>query len=283
MDLLLCCGFCLLLLVLLVDSCSATASVGSGRCVRQGKAAYAPSLSPLPQGDGACGYGAMAAEINGGFLAAGGPRLHRGGLGCGRCFQMRCRDARLCSSRGVRVVLTDFHRSNRTDFLLAGPAFAGLAKPGMAHQLKGLADDLPVEYKRIPCDYKDKNLSILVEEGSKRPSTLVVKFLYQGGQTDILAVDVAAVGSSEWRFMTRVQGPVWSTDRAPAGALQFRAVVTGGYDGKWVWAEQEVLPADWRPGQVYDTGVRIADVARGDDGCRGCGATAAPAAALEWK
>jgi hypothetical protein len=32
-----------------------------------------------------------------------------------------------------------------------------------------------------------------VEEQSKRPSKLVVKFLYQGGQTDILAVDVAQV------------------------------------------------------------------------------------------
>ncbi|CAL5082905.1 unnamed protein product [Urochloa decumbens] len=273
--------FLCLLLVLLVSACSAAggASAGGERCVRQGKASYAPSLSPVPQGSGVCGYGAMAAEINGGFLAAGGPRQHRGGLGCGRCFQMRCKDAKLCSSRGVRVVLTDFHRSNRTDFLLGGPAFAGLAKPGMAHELKSL-DALSVEYKRIPCDYKDKNLSIRVEEESKSPSNLVVKFLYQGGQTDILAVDVAPVGSSEWRFMTRVRGPVWRTDRAPAGPLQFRAVVTGGYDGKWVWAEREVLPAHWRPGQVYDTGVRIADVA--SDGCRGCAGGAA-AAALDWK
>jgi hypothetical protein len=245
---------------------------------------------------------------------------------------MRCRDAKLCSAGGVRVVLTDFHRSNRTDFLLAGPAFAALAKPGMAQQLNRL-DALSVEYKRlasfflsstvfisikisekrrfiryiyiyiynnknfhvltnlphrvvfgwgrIPCEYKEKNLSIRVEEGSdKNRGNLVVKLLYQGGQTDILAVDVAPVGSSaEWRFMTRVYGPVWSTPRAPAGPLQFRAVVTGGYDGKWVWAEQEVLPADWRPGQVYDTGVRIADVAR--DGCRGC--AAADAAMDDWK
>jgi hypothetical protein len=37
---------------------------------------------------GACGYDAMATEINGGFFAAGGPRQHRGGLGCDRCFQV---------------------------------------------------------------------------------------------------------------------------------------------------------------------------------------------------
>ncbi|XP_062190781.1 expansin-like A3 [Phragmites australis] len=258
-----------LMFLLISSSCGASACE---RCVRRGKAAYSPSLSPLPHGGGVCGYGAMAAEINGGFLAVGGSRQHRGGLGCGRCFQMRCRDAKLCSS-GVRVVLTDFHRSNRTDFLLSGPSFVGLAKPGMANELKRL-DALSVEYKRIPCDYKDKNLSLLVEEHSQRPNYLVVKLLYQGGQTDIHAVEVAQVGSSDWRFMARVYGPVWSTDRAPAGPLQFRVVVTGGYDGKWVWAEQEVLPANWRPGQVYDTGVRIADVAK--EGCQGC-------ATLDWK
>jgi hypothetical protein len=64
-------------------------------------------------------------------------------------------------------------------------------------------------------------------------------------------------GSSSWRFMTRDHGPAWSTCHAPAGPLQFRLVVTGGYDGKWVWAEGEVLPRRWEVGRVYDAGVQI--------------------------
>ena len=46
---------------------------------------------------------------------------------------------------------------------------------------------------RIPCEYaKDRNLSIRVEK-SRPPSDLSIRFLYQGGQTDIVAVDVATV------------------------------------------------------------------------------------------
>lgn len=47
---------------------------------------------------------------------------------------------------------------------------------------------------RIPCDYqKQKNLGIRVEESSRKPHYLAIKFLYQGGQTEIVAVDVAQV------------------------------------------------------------------------------------------
>lgn len=60
--------------------------------------------------------------------------------------------------------------------------------------------------------------------------------------------------------MSRDDGPVWSTDRAPAGPLHLRMVVTGGYGGKWVWAREEVLPADWKTGSVYDLGVQISDI-----------------------
>jgi hypothetical protein len=76
------------------------------------------------------------------------------------------------------------------------------------------------------------------------------------------------VGSSNWKFMTRDNGPAWSTSQAPPGPLQLRVVVTGGYDGKWVWADREVLPRRWRAGEVYDTGVQITDIAQ--EGCFPC-------------
>ena len=50
---------------------------------------------------------------------------------------------------------------------------------------------------RVPCEYRGKNLSVRVEERSRAPSELAVRFLYQGGQTDIVAVDVAKVSNNQ--------------------------------------------------------------------------------------
>lgn len=48
---------------------------------------------------------------------------------------------------------------------------------------------------RVPCDYKKKNMAVRVEESSQKPHYLAIKLLYQGGQTQIEAMDVAKVSS----------------------------------------------------------------------------------------
>uniref|UniRef100_A0ACD6A630 Uncharacterized protein n=1 Tax=Avena sativa TaxID=4498 RepID=A0ACD6A630_AVESA len=140
-----------------------------------------------------------------------------------------------------------------------------------------------VDFRRIPCAYRDdKNLSVKVEEGSVRSrGRLGLRFLFQGGQTDIAAVEVAqavdgasdaAPSQTTWRYMTRSEGSpgVWLTSRAPPGPLRLRIVITAGSGGKWLRSDGAVLPADWVPGGVYDTGLRVADVAASTCGGASC-------------
>ncbi|KAG6507246.1 expansin-like A2 isoform X1 [Zingiber officinale] len=250
-------SFFLLCFFLLFFSASAC-----DRCVRHSKAAhFSYSASPSV---GTCGYGSMALEFTGGHVAAGSPAIYRDGLGCGACFQVRCKNTRVCRSAGVKVTLTDLNKGNSTGLVLNKGAFVSMAKNGKAQELmrRGIVD---VEYKRIPCEYSRHNLSIRVEETKKGSNHLAIKLLYQGGQTDILGVDVAQVDSPIWHAMDRDYGPVWSTiGRVPARSLYFRMVITGGYDGKWLWTPKAVLPADWTIGSVYDMGIQIADTAQED-------------------
>lgn len=232
-------------------------ALGYDRCVHQSKAVYFSSDSPLASG--ACGYGSLALKLNGGHLAAGVSSLYKGGFACGACFQIRCKDSALCSKTGAKVILSDLNTNNNTDFVLSSRAFRAMASPGKDQDVLklGIVD---VEYKRIACDYKGKNLAIRVEESSTNPGYLAIKILYQGGQTDIENIDVAKVGVPNWTYMGHNYGAVWDTSKVPIGPLQFRFVVTAGYDGKFIWVKN-VLPANWKPGVIYDSGVQITDIA----------------------
>lgn len=126
----------------------------------------------------------------------------------------------------------DFIESSENDnsnFFLYCPTFKSLEGPSKTNQLLEGGADLNMEYKwwapnqnkinhklhgiwkykfvnlficvwheyyySIPCEYPRKNMSIKVDKSSNYPNYLVVEFLYQGGQIDIIGIEVSQVSN----------------------------------------------------------------------------------------
>uniref|UniRef100_A0A0A0K0R8 Expansin-like EG45 domain-containing protein n=2 Tax=Cucumis sativus TaxID=3659 RepID=A0A0A0K0R8_CUCSA len=115
------------------------------RCVFQSKASHLYE-SPTTYG-GACGYGNLALQFSNGFFAAAVPSLYKQGAGCGACYQVRCKNRRLCNTVGTKVVLTDQNNDNVTDLVLSPKAFFTMALNGKGSDLLNLGV-VDVEYKR---------------------------------------------------------------------------------------------------------------------------------------
>ncbi|KAH9321474.1 hypothetical protein KI387_016113, partial [Taxus chinensis] len=213
---------------------------------------------------GACGYESFASTLNHGGVATASSQIYKEGVGCGACYQIRCTNQAICRKSGLKVVVTDHTENNQTDFVVSVRTFSSLAQPSKSAELvkMGIAN---VEYKRIPCEYPGQNMTLKIDKSSSYPYFLAVQFLYQGGQTDITSVDVAQVGTSNWKYMTRNHGAVWSIEKPPMGDLSVRWLVTSGYDGYWVWSKRSVLPSNWKVGSVYDSGIQIKEIAQ--EGC----------------
>ncbi|XP_038705350.1 expansin-like A3 [Tripterygium wilfordii] len=228
-------------------------------CIKLTKASYFSKRSPLSLSYGACDYGPIATNFYGELLAAGSPSLFNHAFGCGACFQIRCKDPVLCSGNAVQVVLTDLHHNKTADLVLSSGAFKAMAKNGKSQQLLkvGIVD---VEYSRIPCEYKNHNLSVLVRGFSKRPSYLAITPVYQGGLAEITEIQIQKVNSSKWTSMKKKLGALWGVNiRQHDGPLSFKFTVTV-YGSNVTFKAENVLPVHWENGGVYDTGLNLAKV-----------------------
>ncbi|XP_028762630.1 expansin-like B1 isoform X2 [Neltuma alba] len=203
---------------------------------------------------GACGYGDYGRTANQGRVAAVSG-LWRGGAGCGACYQVRCKNPRLCDNDGTTVVATDYGAGDRTDFIMSPNAFKDLGRnPRASEELKkyGVVD---IEYRRVPCRFAGYNVRIKIHESSKYPYYLAIVIQYVPGMSDVTAVEIYQNDRHEWRPMRRAYGAVFDIVGAPRGPLMLRLRFSGRTG--WAQSTKSAIPGDWKVGASYDSQVQV--------------------------
>lgn len=180
-------------------------------------------------------------------------------------------------------MVTDYGEGDNTDFILSTRAYTRLARPNMASELLAYGV-VNVEYRRISCRYAGYNILFKIHEYSRYPDYLAIVIMYQGGQNDIVALEIWKVRSSdiqildftvikiinglkifimmgvvqedskEWVAMRRAFGAVFDMANPPKGRLTLRFKVSAGQT--WALA-RNVIPNDWKAGVAYDSTIQL--------------------------
>ncbi|CAL9124412.1 unnamed protein product [Musa textilis] len=245
----------LLLFSLLILASPATAATCSS-CFSRSRAVHYPNSDRRGTETGACEYGAFGATLYGGDVSAAS-KLYRNGVGCGACYLVRCTIRGYCSRDGVVVVITDHGASDSADFILSQHAFAKLgrsASAGAALLALGVVD---VQYRRVPCSYPKKNITFKMDHSSDFPYYFAFQIWYQQGDRDIVAVQLCETESLTCKLVDRSHGAVWAVALPPRGPLSARMLLSGD-DGDVTWlVPPNDVPADWRAGAMYDSGIQV--------------------------
>ncbi|XP_052180122.1 expansin-like B1 [Diospyros lotus] len=215
------------------------------------RATYYSTSDGLGTPTGACGYGEYGRTVYSGNVG-GVSNLYRDGLGCGACYQVKCKIPGLCTADGVQVVATDYGAGDNTDFILSKHAFAAMARPKADSKLFAYGV-VPVDYARVPCSYPGHTLAVMINTQSRFPDYLAIALVYQAGKCDITAVQIWQAKYQQWKDMRRVYGAVWDIPNPPSGALSLRVQVCGQ---KWVYLSK-AIPKKWKSGAIYETGVKL--------------------------
>ncbi|XP_020986675.2 expansin-like B1 [Arachis duranensis] len=193
--------------------------------------------------------------VNDGMVAAVSG-LWNDGVGCGACYQVKCKVPKLCNVNGVTVVATDYGQGDRTDFILSPRAFNSLGvSPDASKELKKYGT-LDIAYKRVPCTYPGRNIVVKVQESSSNPGYFAVVLQNLGGSYDVTNVELWEDSRKQWSPLRRVYGAVFDYANPPKGQLFLRFQVIGCYGTYWQ-IPKKPIPADWKPKITYDTGLQL--------------------------
>ncbi|XAR70534.1 hypothetical protein NMG60_11027415 [Bertholletia excelsa] len=204
---------------------------------------------------GACGYFDYRRTINEANVTRIS-NLFRNGVGCGACYQVKCKIPALCTINGVVVVVIDYGQGDRIDFVLSNHSYTRLACPGAAPKLISYGT-IDMAYKSVPCKYPGRNLMVKIHEYAKFPDYLAITFLYVGGENDITQIQVWKPESYQWMDMRRSYGAVLrDLPNPPTGALTIMFFVSGSAGNTWMKLNR-VIPCRWRAKAVYDTGIQL--------------------------
>ncbi|MED6167727.1 Expansin-like B1 [Stylosanthes scabra] len=226
-------------------------------CFVNSRATYYPHSEQNGTANGACGFGSFGALVNGGDVSAASS-LYRNGVGCGACYQVRCTKSGYCSDNGVTVVITDQGSSDNTDFILSEHAFDRMAQTTDAASYLLALGVLDIQYRRVACSYPHENITFKIDESSSNPNYLAFVIWYQQGIRDITAVQLCETENFECKLLDRSHGAVWTSISPPSGPLSIRMLFSDEDEQSEEWVvPPNNLPADWKPGQTYDSGIQV--------------------------
>ncbi|KAK6918595.1 Expansin, cellulose-binding-like domain [Dillenia turbinata] len=204
---------------------------------------------------GACGYGtAVGQSPFSSMVSAGGPSLFNSGKGCGACYQVKCTENAACSGNPVTVVITDecpgggACSAESVHFDMSGTAFGAMAISGKENALRDVGT-LPIQYKRVECDYPGVSVTFNVDSGSNS-NYFATAIEFEDGDGDIGGADLREASNSvSWQPMQQSWGAVWKLDSGSELQAPFSIRLTSD-SGKTLVANN-VIPSDWKPGQSY--------------------------------
>ncbi|KAL2491307.1 Expansin-B4 [Abeliophyllum distichum] len=205
---------------------------------------------------GACGFGSNVenAPYNS-LISAGNENIYKSGKGCGTCYKVKCTKNVACSGNPVTVTITDeCPECNYNQFDLSGKAFGSLAKPGQANTLR-VAGKINIQYQRVPCSYGSTTIVFKIDQGSN-PFYLAFAILFEEGDGDLASVALIPSKTKNLISMQQSFGATWKTQIPQGTSGPYSVRLTSVESRKSVLAPN-VIPADWKPGQIYRSTVNF--------------------------